>query len=303
MTRIGGRVPFGRRTASLAVTPIVATADVGEMPCPDGAWTTLDTGPSSVHALAAGDSGKLIALDYSGALHEYDVMGDSWSSGLASFPVTIDDSGALIGFAASPYESFAFFTDSSGTATTYGYDNDDVWSGPGDFAPMNVPRAGFAAGRANSLIHIVGGATVPAYVSSAAHEVYNPSTDSWTTAAVVPVAVGYGSAIAEASNDLYLFANTPARAFVWDSTGDAWTELATPPWSAHTYYIVAGKVPTGDILVGNEATGEFWIYSPTGDGYFPASSPGFSAPEAHKVVGNDIYVVDFTTGGFARYDC
>ena len=67
-------------------------------------------------------------------------------------------------------------------------------------ASMPTPRADLSACVVNGKIYLIGGQVYssisPYYVETDANEVYDPTTNTWSTAAPIPSAVyGYGSAV------------------------------------------------------------------------------------------------------------
>jgi hypothetical protein len=132
------------------------------------------------------------------------------------------------------------------------------------------------------------------------HEVYHPSTDTWTTAAPLPVATQNCSATS-GSGGIYLFSTTPEAAFKWNSADDTWTELSPPPWSVISTVYVVG-LNTGDILVGTDA-GLFWIYETSTGLYWSTAGVTFSPFDAMGSTGTHAYATDFDTGEMARFSC
>ena len=55
-------------------------------------------------------------------------------------------------------------------------------------------------------------------------EVYDPETDTWTSAASLPIATNHNAA-AVAAGKLYAFGGGSKRAFVYDPEMDAWVDV------------------------------------------------------------------------------
>jgi N-acetylneuraminic acid mutarotase len=92
-------------------------------------------------------------------------------------------------------------------------------------APMPTARQELATAALNGKIYAIGG-----YDSSGAPtnivEVYDPATDTWSSAHPIPRALHHNSA-AVAAGKLYSFGGPSTQTFVYDELNDSWSEVAS----------------------------------------------------------------------------
>lgn len=212
----------------------------------------LPRGTDNLAALAAG--GKVYALggEASNALQAYDPAANTWTQGpnlpsgrFASAAAALNGRLYLMGgwnlsnAASASLASVAAFD--TGTA---------AWVNEA-LAPMPTARNAAAAGAIGSQIHVVGGRApgirANDHQSLAAHEVYNPLTNSWQVAAALPTARG-SIAAAVLNGRLYVFGGemtTASGSAVsnaverYDPATNSWQVLAAMPYSAHGLGAVA----------------------------------------------------------------
>ena len=96
-------------------------------------------------------------------------------------------------------------------------------------------------------------------------EVYDPETDTWSSAARLPIATNHNAA-AVAAGKLYAFGGTSKRAFVYDPTQDTWIDVAPTNYMHENTPAVAVindliYVAGGSGGVGNEVE----VYDPAQD--------------------------------------
>ena len=113
---------------------------------------------------------------------------------------------------------FACFTFVSGASAQDG----GSWQ---TLAPMPTARQELATAALNGKIYAIGG-----YDSSGTPtnivEVYDPTTNTWTSANPIPRALHHNSA-AVAAGKLYSFGGPSTQVFVYDELNDSWSEVAS----------------------------------------------------------------------------
>src|SRR3989440_13096069 len=82
-------------------------------------------------------------------------------------------------------------------------------------APMPVSRQELATGVLNGKVYVVGGYDADAH-STATVQVYNPTTDTWTLAQALPIAVNHHAA-AVAGGKLFSFGGGGGEEVVFDT--------------------------------------------------------------------------------------
>ena len=106
---------------------------------------------------------------------------------------------------------------SSGAAQVGG-----IWQ---TLAPMPTARQELATAALNGKIYAIGG-----FDSSGAPtnivEVYDPATNTWTSAHPIPVALHHNCA-AVAAGKLYSFGGPSTQTFVYDELNDSWSAVAS----------------------------------------------------------------------------
>ena len=122
-------------------------------------------------------------------------------------------------------------------------------------------------------------------------EVYDPETDTWTSAAPLPIATNHNAA-AVAAGKLYAFGGTSKRAFVYHPDQNSWSDVAPTNYMHSDTPAVAViddliYVAGGSGGVGNEAE----VYVPATDSWrqlAPMQTPRHGIFAA--VTGNVIYI-------------
>jgi hypothetical protein len=183
-------------------------------------------------------------------------------------------------------------------------------------ASMPTPRADLSASVVNGKIYLIGGEvysnTSPNYVETSVNEVYNPATNTWSTAAPLPSAV-YGYASAEINGEIYIIggsknsATAGTSAFVnsnqvYDPQTNSWSLGANLPSSA-TYAAAATTegfaAPPLLYLIGGFFINSFINTVQVYDAGKNSWSTGASMPTARAYLGvavlNDVL---YAIGGF-----
>src|SRR5438552_17991750 len=99
-------------------------------------------------------------------------------------------------------------------------------------APIPVSRQERATGVLNGKVYVVGGYDADAH-STATVQVYNPTTDTWTLAQALPIAVNHNAA-AVAGGKLYSFGAGVGETLVYDPSSNSWAA------SASSHYVHRG---------------------------------------------------------------
>jgi len=108
-------------------------------------------------------------------------------------------------------------------------------------APMPVSRQELATGVLNGKVYVVGGYDADAH-STGTVQVYNPTTDTWTLAQALPIAVNHNAA-AVAGGKLYSFGAGVGETFVYDPNSNSWAARAS------SHYVHRGTAAVGSRLV------------------------------------------------------
>src|SRR2546425_11475931 len=98
---------------------------------------------------------------------------------------------------------------------------DGVWR---DLARMPSMRQEISTAVLDGKIFVIAGFDSNG-MSSDTVEIYDPGTDSWSSAARLPIATNHNAA-AVAAGKLYAFAGTSQRVFVYHPDRNAWSDVA-----------------------------------------------------------------------------
>ena len=238
------------------------------------AGPNLLRGTDNVAALASGGKVYAIGGEASTSLQVYDPASNSWTLGpalpsgrFASAAAALNGRLYTLGgwnlsnAASASLASLAAF-DTAGNA----------WLADA-LTPMPTARNAAAAGVISAQIHVVGGRApgirANDHQSMGTHEVYNPVTNSWQTAAAMPTARG-SIAAAVLNGKLYVFggeATTASGSTVsnaverYDPATNTWQVLDAMPYRAHglgavavgnAIYVMGGFTASAD-AVGSES--------------------------------------------------
>jgi N-acetylneuraminic acid mutarotase len=111
-----------------------------------------------------------------------------------------------------------------------------------DLAPMPTPRDHAAAAEFGGRVHVFGGRSPALGFTASTHEVYDPSTNSWTTAAALPTGRG-GIGAAVLNGRIHVFGGEADHTFdqneAYDPLGDTWLTFAPMPTPRHSLGVVA----------------------------------------------------------------
>ncbi|OLA99104.1 MAG: hypothetical protein AUH08_12545, partial [Verrucomicrobia bacterium 13_2_20CM_54_12] len=164
-------------------------------------------------------------------------------------------------------------------------------------APMPVSRQELATGVLNGKVYVVGGYDADAH-STATVQVYNPTTDTWTLAQALPIAVNHNAA-AVAGGKIYSFGAGVGETFVYDPNSNSWAARAS------SHYVHRGTAAVGVInnriyVTGGEGTPsqrELEVYDPVANTW-TVKAP-MSVPRNHTaggVINGKFYVVGGRAG-------
>ncbi|MDQ6674325.1 MAG: galactose oxidase [Chloroflexota bacterium] len=227
-------------------------------------WQTLAPLPRSLnHVCAVGLGGFVYVIGGLDPLtgnrpvdstYSYDLGSNTWSlhapmltprGALAC--ATVDDVIYAIG-GASP---------AGDTGAVEAYDpTSDTWSA--EFASMPTAREHVASAVLDGLIHIVGGRSPVLGATGTTHEVYDPATNSWSTASPLPTGrSGVGAAVL--AGRIHVLGGEADHTFAqneaYDPATDTWLSFAPLPTPRHglgvvavsdAIYVVAGGPQPGD---------------------------------------------------------
>lgn len=148
-------------------------------------------------------------------------------------------------------------TPAGDTGTTEAYDPaSDTWRT--DLAAMPTPREHVASAALDGLIHVFGGRSPSIGIDGAAHEVYDPAGDGWTTAASLPTGrSGIGAAVL--AGRIHVLGGEADHTFeqneAYDPATGTWLTFAPLPTPRHgvgvvtvgnAIYVLAGGRQPGD---------------------------------------------------------
>lgn len=127
------------------------------------------------------------------------------------------------------------------TGTLEAYDpSTDTWRA--DLSPMPTPREHLAGAELDGRIHVIGGRSPALGLTGTAHEVYDPASNSWTTAAALPTGrSGLGAAVL--AGRIHVIGGEADHTFneneAYDPTSDSWLTSAPVPTPRHGLGVVA----------------------------------------------------------------
>src|SRR5439155_1448475 len=164
-------------------------------------------------------------------------------------------------------------------------------------APMPVSRQELATGVLNDKVYVVGGYDADAH-STGTVQVYNPTTDTWTLAQALPIAVNHNAA-AVAGGKLYSFGAGVGETFVYDPNSNSWAARAS------SHYVHRGTAAVGVSNSTIEVTGgegtpsqrELEVFDPVANTW-TVKAP-MSVPRNHTgggVINGKFYVVGGRAG-------
>jgi N-acetylneuraminic acid mutarotase len=200
------------------------------------AWELRADLPGGVHGAAGGAIADTLFVSHgfrgadSAVLDVYDVGADAWTSGASAGEARSALAGAVaagklyaIG-GRGPTGTVEVFDPSSGTWSTV--------------ASLSEPRGGLVAASVGGLVYAIGGrsgATVGSGTIFDTTEVYDPSTDTWTLLAPMPLAVSDATATVGPDGFIYVIggAISPGTLVgelqIYDPANDEWSLGASLP--------------------------------------------------------------------------
>jgi N-acetylneuraminic acid mutarotase len=228
---------------------------------------------------AAAVNGKIYAIGgfnmtTLGTNEEYDPATDKWAS-KAPLPTL------RLAFGIAVYQNKIYVMggtiDSNATGVNEVYDPlTDSWATK---ASMPVARAYVDANTVNGKIYVIGGAYYPPIMGAFMTEynetqVYDPSTDSWTTKAAIPIPTGdYASAVID--NKIYIVGaggSPSSRIQIYDTITNTWATGKPLPFAERAAGVAATSgvnAPKRVYVIGGfSATDELnQIYDPQTDNW------------------------------------
>ncbi|MGD6807315.1 MAG: Kelch repeat-containing protein [Candidatus Bathyarchaeia archaeon] len=237
--------------------------------------------------------GKIYAIGGSGPIgtnEEYDPQNDTWAT---KTPMP------------NPEQTFAIAVCQNKIYCIGGEDKTQVYDPATDTweikADMPTARYGAVAQVVEGKIYVIGGAKNLGYNKGNealnVTEVYDPTTDTWSTKAAVPYAVPSVSAVID--NKIYLIGSQITQ--IYDPTTDIWTTTASPQETINMggYGLAAAAAAT----TGEMAPKRIYVYDGTTlqiyDPYTDTWTNGTAPPTSRQYIGiavvNDLL---YFIGGF-----
>jgi N-acetylneuraminic acid mutarotase len=259
-------------------------------------WVSkADTPTARAYLGVATVAGKIYAISATngGLNEEYDPQNDTWTTKTSM--VISGTSFAIAVYGDKIYCVGGQDDNLRNRAVTQVYDPaTDTWEIK---TSMPTARYGATAQVVDGKIYVIGGAKGIGYnkgiEASNVTEVYNPSTDTWTTKTAMPYATASVSSVIE--NKIYLFGSQITQ--IYDPTTDTWT-IGTSPQEAINmggYGLAATATTTGEMAPKRiyiyDGT-NMQVYNPYTDSWTFANSPPTSRQFAGMAVVDDlIYVI------------
>ncbi len=233
-----------------------------------------------------------------GTNEEYDPITDSWTY---KEPMPTPRSGFGIAVVDNKIYCICGWTETNETATNEVYDPmTDTWETK---TSMPTPRADITASAVNGKIVVTGGNYMiqGEYFTTNVTEVYDPTTDSWTSENPVPNAVSsYASAVID--NKIYIIGGHNldlgvkySLTQIYDTETDNWSQGIMLPYA--TYYAAAGST-TGTMaleriyVLGGANNGLNQIYDPKNDNWTNGTTiPTSRINLAVAVINDTIYAL------------
>lgn len=166
------------------------------------------------------------------------------------------------------------------TNVNYAYDpTTDMWTAR---APMLTPRVSFAAAACGNKIYVIGGMEeTPSkglvQITCSVNEVYDPSTNTWTTKASMPISRMQMGA-ATVNGKIYVMGGMTAGAYstvnitqIYDPATDSWASGASMPYPVDSYvsavvdnkiYVIGGQDEYLYSMQTDQAVNFTQIYNP-----------------------------------------
>jgi hypothetical protein len=155
------------------------------------------------------------------------------------------------------------------SSNNYAYNpSTDKWTA---IAPMPTPRVSFAIASYNNKIYVIGGLEATSngvsQISCSVNEVYDPSTDTWATAASVPTGTSGAQAntvngkiyvIGGSSGNVTLKSSTLNLTQIFDPSTDSWSMAASMlyPFASAVSAVIDNNI----FVIGGGYTGFIQIY-------------------------------------------
>ncbi len=268
----------GGATKMLAPRPLSVVPHAGT-----AAWASIANMPTALMDNAgAADSGTSLVYTLDGtngtanvnSVYAYDPSADSWST-MANAP-TATDSPAAVDINGKIYMANGWDAGGNPTAELDIYDTaTDTWT---TGTPNPVPAAGGSASAVlNGKMYVVGGCNNGNCASPlTAVQVYDPATDSWSSAANYPQPVTF-LMCGGIAGKLYCAGGTASSAYatgyVYDPSADSWSPIANIPVASGTGLWASGYSTAQDKLLvsggvtGGAVTNAGYAYDSTSDSW------------------------------------
>lgn len=153
-----------------------------------------------------------------------------------------------------------------------------AWS---EGAPLPTPRGALAIAVLDGRIHAIGGTTADR-TTVATHEVYDPVSDSWESAAPLTFRRNHHAAAPAADGRIYVFGGRDEATFrqtiseVYDPSTDSWQRIADLPTgrSGITAAVLDGRI----VVFGGESSGPTGRTFDEAEAYDPATDSWTALP-------------------------
>jgi N-acetylneuraminic acid mutarotase len=278
------------------------------------AWASSANMPTAIMDNAgAADSGTGLIYTLDGtngssnlnSVYAYDPSSDSWSSmanapSATEAPTAVDINGKI-------YMVNGWDVSGNPTAELDIYDTaTNTWT---TGTPNPVPAAGGSASAVlNGKMYVVGGCDSGSCASPlTAVQVYDPTTDSWSSAANYPQGVTFAMC-GGINGKLYCASGSAsseyATGYVYDPSSDSWSPIASIPVASGGLWASGYSAAQGKLLVSGGVTGNFTVVTNAGYAYDPTSDSWSSLPNANDSLYRGagacgFYRLGGSTGGFA----
>jgi N-acetylneuraminic acid mutarotase len=130
-------------------------------------------------------------------------------------------------------------------------------------AAMPTARQELATAVLNGNVYTIGGYNIDGQTTNTV-EIYNPNTNSWASAHPFPIRNNHHCA-AVAAGRLYCFGGVSRRTFVYDSTTDSWSEVASlnfPHDATAAVGVYKDKIYVVGGFAGTTSSAELEVYDP-----------------------------------------
>jgi Kelch motif protein/HYDIN/CFA65/VesB family protein/centrosomal CEP192-like protein len=241
-------------------------------------------------------------------LSVYDVATDSWTHGGATAPDALVARSEMAGGTALG-KHYGIGGRTGPTAANEQFDPaTSLWTSK---ASMSVARGGLGAASWQDKIYAVGGRTGGTFGTGTIlglNEVYDPSSDTWTTLAPLMVPVSDNYATVAFNGKIYVFGGTlggnavTSTVQIYDIASDTWTSGAAMPTArgAAMAGVISGRIAVfGGVDVNINTLAVTELYDPKSDSWEPGPDMASPANEiAQGVTSDGAQIFSIGTGIF-----